>query len=79
VPPTANTRIVFVLGLLMAALGLFVAFRLLTGQRPLTTSPFLDGVFAAFFILRGALNVHAARRASRPRPTGDDSSSAGSP
>jgi hypothetical protein len=79
VPSSANTRIVFALGLLMAVLGLFVAFRLLTGQRPLTTSPFLDGVFAMFFILRGALNVHAARRASRRRPTHDDSSSAGTP
>ena len=55
----------------MVALGVVVAARLLGGRPPLTTSALLDGVFAAFFIARGALNVHAARRASRRRHAGD--------
>jgi hypothetical protein len=79
VPPSVNTRIVLVLGLVMVALGVAVVVRLIRGDAPLTTSTFLDGVFAAFFILRGALNVHAARRASRPRATYDDSSTGGAP
>jgi hypothetical protein len=79
VASSANTRIVLVLGAVMVALGIVVVVRLLRGAAPLTTSGFLDGVFAAFFILRGALNVHAARRATRPPPTFGDGSSSGAP
>ena len=51
------------LGVLMIGLGSYVAIRpLLPGHRAITPSRWLDVVFAAFFIIRGAMHVRAALR-----------------
>lgn len=60
----ALRTVTLVIGLLMIALGLFLAVRpLVAPGRPVTASRWLDMAFALFFLLRGALNVRAARRA----------------
>ena len=59
--------VALVLGLLMIALGLFLALRpLLAPGRPVTASRWLDIAFALFFLLRGAMNVRSARRPRGP-------------
>lgn len=63
-PPRA--RVVLAIGVVMMALGAFVALRpLWAGRRPLTPERWLDVAFAAFFLLRGWLNVRAALRTPR--------------
>ncbi|GAC1478230.1 MAG: hypothetical protein NVS1B4_21810 [Gemmatimonadaceae bacterium] len=53
---------VLVMGVTLLALGVYVAVRLiLVPGRPLTHSLPIDVAFAAFFIIRGAMNVRAAR------------------
>ena len=60
----ALRTVTLVIGLLMIALGLFLAVRpLVAPGRPVTASRWLDMAFALFFLLRGALNVRSARRA----------------
>ena len=60
----ALRTVTLVSGLLMIALGLFLAVRpLVAPGRPVTASRWLDMAFALFFLLRGALNVRSARRA----------------
>ena len=63
---TARGRIALVLGVLMVALGAWlVASVLVLGRPPVTSSKWLDVAFAAFFILRGAMNLSSGRRAAR--------------
>lgn len=58
----------------MILAGLLVATRPLVGNgAPLTGSRFLDIGFAAFFLLRGLMNVRAARRPPRVAPPADSS------
>ena len=55
-----------VLGAVMIGLGSYVAVRpVLPNNRVLTGSRWLDIVFAAFFILRGAMHVRSALRGKR--------------
>ncbi|MBC7895551.1 MAG: hypothetical protein H7066_09060 [Cytophagaceae bacterium] len=52
------------IGAVMAGLGVFIALRLLVLERePLTGTPALDLAFAAFFVLRGALQYRRWRLA----------------
>ncbi len=55
-----------VLGLVMIALGAFVAIRALWVGASVTRQPLLDVGFALFFLLRGALYLRAARRPAVP-------------
>jgi hypothetical protein len=65
--PSPLRSVTLVLGLLMIALGLFLALRpLLAPGRPVTTSPWLDMAFALFFLVRGAMNVRGGRRSRGP-------------
>ncbi len=62
-PLPRRNRVVLVIGLVMMALGAFVALRpLWAGRQPLTAARWLDVAFAAFFLLRGWLNVRVALR-----------------
>lgn len=55
-----------ILGAVMMGLGILVLARLLVrGGEPLTPSPWLDLLFAAFFLVRGGM--HLRRRQARPR------------
>ena len=75
-PARATTALV--LGAVMVALGLLIASRPLWVRpepQPLTTSFWLDYGFAAFFLLRGGMNVRAAlaaRNRARALPSDDD-------
>ena len=75
VPPSPASRSVaslratigLVLGVVMFALGSYVALRpLWAGPRPLTASRWLDMAIAAFFLIRGWMNVRSARRPPGP-------------
>jgi hypothetical protein len=56
-----------VIGVLMIALGAYVALRPLLGDgRPVTSARWLDLAFAAIFLLRGTMYLRAARRLGRP-------------
>ena len=60
---TARATIVLVIGIIMVALGAYIALRLLwMGGAPLTGTRWLDLAFGAFFAFRGALNIRSARR-----------------
>jgi len=62
---SARVTLALVTGIVMILVGAFVALRpLWAGRTPLTTSPWLDGAFAFFFLLRGVMNVRGARRRS---------------
>lgn len=66
-PSTARTTFALVISVVMLGLGAFVALRpLWAPERPLTSSWWLDGGFALFFLVRGAVGVRIARR--RPPP-----------
>jgi hypothetical protein len=53
------------LGVVMLVLGAFVFARLfISGMPPLTRSRLLDSAFAAFFILRGVMNLRLRRRSA---------------
>jgi hypothetical protein len=54
--------LLFVLGAAMCLLGAYVALRPLWSPRPLSPSRWLDMGFAALFLLRGWMNLRAARR-----------------
>jgi hypothetical protein len=52
------------IGGVMAALGVFIAVRLLAfGRAPLTGTGWLDLAFAAFFLVRGGLQYRRWRQA----------------
>ena len=54
---------VMVVGVIMVALGAYIALRLVwMGGAPLTGRRWMDFSFGAFFVLRGALNIRSARR-----------------
>jgi hypothetical protein len=58
-----------VLGVIMIGLGAYVAvLPLLPSHRALTGSRWLDVAFAAFFILRGWMNVRSALRSKQRMP-----------
>lgn len=59
----ARKPILLTLGVILFALGAFVAVRPLWIKTPLTGARWLDMMFALVFMLRGAMNVRAARRA----------------
>jgi uncharacterized membrane protein HdeD (DUF308 family) len=66
VPANSRATIRLVLGVIMFALGLFVAVRpLFTHNSVLTGARWLDLTFAFVFMVRGAMNVRSARRLSR--------------
>lgn len=57
-------RIVLVIGLAMMALGAYIALRpFWAGRAPMSSSRWIDMAFAAFFLVRGLMNVQGARRA----------------
>ena len=60
------------LGALLVAIGAYLAIRFLLGAAPVTSSRFLDAAFAAFFILRGVMNLRTARRRPRATPIAAD-------
>ena len=56
-----RAKVVLAIGAVMMALGGYVALRpLWAGPRPLTASRWLDMAAAAFFLLRGWMNVRTA-------------------
>ena len=58
-----RARVVLGIGVVMMAIGAVVALRpLWAGPQPLTNSRWLDVAFAAFFLIRGLMNVRAALR-----------------
>lgn len=64
---SAGSRVSFVIGVVMIALGIVVALAPLLApallHRPsVTPSRWLDVVFAFFFIVRGVMNVRMAQR-----------------
>lgn len=60
---SGRATFVLVIGVIMVALGAYIALRLLwMGGAPLTATRWLDFVFGAFFVFRGALNIRSARR-----------------
>ena len=64
---SARASLALVTGIVMVAIGVFIAVRpLWAGPRPLTNSVWLDGAFAFFFLVRGGMNVRAARQSGRP-------------
>ena len=67
--------IAMILGGLMIGIGVWILIASLLLQRPpITRSLGLDLGFAVFFILRGAMNLHRVRTASRravAMPNGD--------
>ena len=60
-----RTRLLLALGALLILIGIYVAIRPLFGSGPVTGSRPLDAGFAVFFLLRGVMNLRAARRQSR--------------
>ena len=65
----ARYRIVLVIGIAMAAIGAFIALRpFWAGPVPMSSSRWLDMAFAAFFLIRGLMNVQGARRALARMP-----------
>lgn len=58
-----RSRILLALGAILILVGVFVAVRpLIADGAPVTGSRLLDMAFAAFFLLRGVMNIRAARR-----------------
>jgi uncharacterized membrane protein HdeD (DUF308 family) len=65
-----RSRLILAIGLVMMAIGAFVAFRpFWAGPRPLSSSRWLDVAFAAFFLIRGLMNVRTALRPPPPPPS----------
>ena len=57
-------RVVLAIGIAMMALGAFIALRpFWAGPVPMSSSRWIDMAFAAFFLIRGLMNVQGARRA----------------
>lgn len=55
--------VALVVGVLMIGLALFLVVRQVLPQGPVTSSRWLDLAFAAFFLVRGGMNVRGALRA----------------
>jgi uncharacterized membrane protein HdeD (DUF308 family) len=56
-------KIKLVLGVVMIAIGAYVAVRpLLPAAAAITSTRWLDVAFAAFFVIRGTMNVRSALR-----------------
>ena len=56
--------VILLLGVVQVAVGVFIATRPLIGSgAPLTSSRLLDMAFAAYFLIRGAMNLRNAFRA----------------
>lgn len=71
-PVTTRSRITLLVGVVMVLLGAFIALRpLWAGPQPLSASRWLDVGFAAFFLLRGGMNIQTARRHERAAHTAD--------
>ncbi len=65
---TFRQRLIFALGIVMVLLGAFVALRpIWAPRRPITGALWLDAAFALVFLLRGVMNIRAARRARPPQ------------
>ena len=63
---SARWTVTLVLGVIMFAIGLFVAIRPLWSQNAvLLGARWLDLAFAVVFMLRGVINVRTALRATR--------------
>ena len=61
-----RTTVILLLGVIQVAAGLFIATRPLIGTgAPLTSSRLLDMAFAAYFLIRGAMNLRNALLAHR--------------
>lgn len=62
-------KFLLVLGILLVALGAFVALRpLWAGLHPITGAIWLDMTFAFVFLVRGYMNIRSARRLWRATP-----------
>lgn len=59
-----RSRIIIALGVIQLAVGAFVALRPFTGGT-LTNSRLLDMAFAAYFLIRGTMNIRNAMMARR--------------
>lgn len=60
-----RNRFALFLGAVQVAVGVFIALRPLVGSgAPLTSTRVLDMAFAAFFLIRGIMNMRAALRAT---------------
>jgi hypothetical protein len=57
-----RARITLGFGVVLIALGAFIAVRPLWTRVPITGTPLLDGAFALVFLVRGMMNVRRARR-----------------
>ena len=56
--------IVLAIGVAMMTLGAYIALRpFWAGPVPMSSSRWIDMAFAAFFLIRGLMNVQGARRA----------------
>ena len=67
-PSSARVTLALVTGLAMIAMGLVIVARPLCTARPaLTSSAWMDGAFALFFLVRGLMNVRSARQGARHR------------
>lgn len=65
---TARVALSLVLGIVMLALGVFIAVRPFWAHGvPFTGARWLDVAFALVFILRGLMNVSSARSKMRKR------------
>lgn len=64
-----RNRFVLLLGAIQVAVGVFIALRPLVGSgAPLTSTRVLDMAFAAFFLIRGIMNMRTALRTPRRDP-----------
>jgi uncharacterized membrane protein HdeD (DUF308 family) len=64
-----RNRFVLFLGAVQVAVGVFIALRPLVGSgAPLTRTRVLDMAFAAFFLIRGIMNMRVAMRAAPRDP-----------
>jgi hypothetical protein len=61
-----NRTLATVIGVVMILCGVAVVVKSAVTGRPVTTSRFLDAVFALFFFVRGWMQLRAARRVPRP-------------
>ncbi len=58
-----RSRIALLLGIVMVVLGVaLIVSTFVLGRPQVTSARALDGAFAAFFLLRGAMNIVRSRR-----------------
>ena len=64
-----RNRFILFLGAIQVAIGVFIALRPLVGSgSPLSSTRVLDMAFAAFFLIRGIMNMRTGLRAPRRDP-----------